>query len=83
MSPWLAESGDPSASHVLRGIVVSGSSGGCLFMEKQKEAPTAQLAFQILGGICTLFFLFFFSVGCGCHGEGVSTEPRNARLYWI
>ena len=29
-------------------------------MEKQKEAPTAQLAFQFLGGICTLFFLFFF-----------------------
>lgn len=37
-------------------LFAQGSSAECLFMEKWRQAPTAQLAFQILGGPCSPFF---------------------------
>lgn len=37
-------------------LFAQGSSAECLFMETWRQAPTAQLAFQILGGPCSPFF---------------------------
>lgn len=37
-------------------LFAQGSSAECLFMETWRQAPTTQLAFQILGGPCSPFF---------------------------